>query len=110
MRRPWPAGVAVPEEVVRAAGTFMDTGAVRLTDPVLLRHGIWAGADLARQRGLPIQFHTGWGDPDLVLHLTNPTLLTGLIRQLAALDVSSLTPLAALNLLAEWQQRLRGQP
>jgi predicted TIM-barrel fold metal-dependent hydrolase len=75
------------EEVVRAAGSFMDAGAVRLTDPVLLRHGIWAGADLARQRGLPIQFHTGWGDPDLVLHLANPTLLTELIRELAGLEV-----------------------
>jgi hypothetical protein len=32
------------------------------------------------------------------------------LKELDALDVSSLTPLAALNLLAEWQQRLRAQP
>ncbi len=78
------------EEVVEAAGPFLEAGAagaVRLTDAVLLRHGIWAGADVAKDRGLPIQFHTGWGDPDLVLHLTNPSLLTGLIRELAAFDV-----------------------
>jgi uncharacterized protein len=74
-------------EVVRAAGAFIAGGGGRLADPVLLRHGIWAGADLAGERGLPIQFHSGWGDPDLVLHLANPTLLTGLIRELAAVDV-----------------------
>jgi len=66
------------------AGT---AGAVRVTDPVLLRHGIWTGADLARERGFPIQFHVGWGDPDLVLHLTNPTLLTELIRALSPMGV-----------------------
>jgi len=78
-------------EVTDAAGRFLGSGAdgpVRLDDPVLLRHGIWTGADVAVERGFPIQFHVGWGDPDLVLHLTNPTLLTGLIRDLARLDVS----------------------
>ena len=38
-------------------------------------------------------------------HAPDPVL-----KELDALDVSSLTPLAALNLLAEWQQRLRAQP
>ena len=37
---------------------------------------------------MPIQFHVGWGDPDLVLHLTDPTLLTGLIREFAVLGVT----------------------
>jgi len=78
------------EEVARAAGPLIEagaTGAVRLTDPVLLRHGIWTGADVARERAMPIQFHVGWGDPDLVLHLTNPTLLTEVIRELSRLKV-----------------------
>jgi uncharacterized protein len=78
-------------EVVRAAGAFLEAAAAgtpRLTDPVLLRFGIWTGARLARERGLPIQFHVGWGDPDLELHLTNPTLLTGLIREFAGLGVN----------------------
>jgi predicted TIM-barrel fold metal-dependent hydrolase len=76
-----------PDDVTRAAGQFMEAGAGRLTHPVLLRHGIWAGADLARERAMPIQFHVGWGDPDLVLHLTNPSLLTELIRELSRLGV-----------------------
>jgi predicted TIM-barrel fold metal-dependent hydrolase len=78
-------------EVVRAAGTFLGaaaSGRPRLEDPVLLRFGIWSGARLARERGFPIQFHSGWGDADLDLHLSNPTLLTGLIRQLDQLGVN----------------------
>jgi predicted TIM-barrel fold metal-dependent hydrolase len=79
------------DEVVRAAGPFIESasgGRPRLTDPVLLRFGIWTGAQLARERGLPIQFHVGWGDPDLELHLTNPTLLTGLLREFVPLGVN----------------------
>lgn len=33
-----------------------------------------------------------------------------LLRELAALDTGSITPLQALNLLAEWQQRLKARP
>ena len=79
------------DEVVRAAGTFLDaaaSGHPRLVDPVLLRFGIWSGARLALERGFPIQFHSGWGDADLDLHLSNPTLLTGLIRQLDRFGVN----------------------
>src|SRR5918999_63216 len=78
-------------EAVRAAGAFLEAAAAgppRLTDPVLLRFGIWTGARLARERGLPIQFHVGWGDPDIQLHRTNPTLLTRLIREFAGLGVN----------------------
>ena len=33
-----------------------------------------------------------------------------LLRELAALDLGAMTPLQALNLLADWQQRLRARP
>jgi uncharacterized protein len=78
-------------EVVRAAGPFLDTaasGRPRLADPALLRFGIWSGARLARERGLPVQFHSGWGDADLQLHRSNPTLLTSLIREFDRLGVN----------------------
>jgi predicted TIM-barrel fold metal-dependent hydrolase len=55
---------------------------------VLLRHGIWAGAELARDRRLPLQVHAGWGDPDLTIHLANPALLTDLVRALGRLPVN----------------------
>jgi hypothetical protein len=75
-------------EVVAAAGRWLARGgAPRLEDPVLLRHGIWTGAELARERGLPLQFHAGYGDPDLTLHLANPSLLTSLVRALGELPV-----------------------
>lgn len=50
--------------------------ALRMTDPVLIRAGIWA----AIERSVPIQFHIGYGDPDVDLHRCNPLLLTELIR------------------------------
>jgi predicted TIM-barrel fold metal-dependent hydrolase len=62
-------------EVSAAAGRWLREldadPAARLADPVLIRHAIWAGLDL----GLPLQFHAGFGDPDLRLHQADPSLL-----------------------------------
>lgn len=70
----------VPSEVTAAAGRWLrvveSTGSVRVTDPVLLRHCLWAGVDA----GIPLQIHTGFGDTDLDLHRSNPALLTGFLR------------------------------
>lgn len=77
--------------VVEAAGLVLsrrEAGPRRLTDPTLLRHCLWAGIRLAEERGLPIQVHVGYGDTDLTLHLTNPSLLTPLIRSTASTGVS----------------------
>ncbi|WP_324606664.1 amidohydrolase family protein [Kitasatospora azatica] len=54
----------------------------RLTDPVLLRHLLFTAVDLcaARRQRLPLQLHTGFGDPDLTLHRADPALLTPFIR------------------------------
>jgi predicted TIM-barrel fold metal-dependent hydrolase len=76
--------------VVAAAGEFLrgrEAGHQRLTDPTLLGFGLWTGINLARERGLPIQVHVGYGDPDITLHLTNPSLLTPLIRSTVDHDV-----------------------
>ncbi|MGH3799510.1 MAG: amidohydrolase family protein [Pseudonocardiaceae bacterium] len=67
-------------EVRRAAGQWLrrrETGEPRLTDPVLLRHLLWVGLE----RGLPLQFHVGYGDPDLTLHRCDPSLMTGFLRR-----------------------------
>jgi predicted TIM-barrel fold metal-dependent hydrolase len=77
-------------DVVLAADHWLaaaEYGTVRLTEPAVLRHGIWVGAELARDHHLPLQIHVGYGDPDLTLHLTNPSLLTGLLRGLGAIGV-----------------------
>lgn len=68
------------DEVVAAADTWLaecaSTGIIRVHDPVLLRFGLWCGVD----RGLPIQLHAGYGDPDVELHRCDPLLLTRFIK------------------------------
>jgi predicted TIM-barrel fold metal-dependent hydrolase len=74
---PAPPSVA---EVRRAAGQWLrrrETGELRLRDPVLLRHLLWVGVE----RGLPLQFHAGYGDPDLTLHRCDPSLMTDFLRR-----------------------------
>jgi predicted TIM-barrel fold metal-dependent hydrolase len=74
-------------EVVNAAGRviaqFAETGSVRVNDPVLLRHFLYEGMEL----NLPIQFHIGYGDPDLSLHRCDPLLMTDFIRIAEARDI-----------------------
>jgi uncharacterized protein len=74
-----------PADVREAAAEWLTTGRPpengRISHPVLLRHLVWT----ALRTGLPLQFHTGYGDPDLELHRSNPALLTGLIRLAAPL-------------------------
>jgi uncharacterized protein len=66
-----------PHTVAEAADRWLSEGTPRLTDPVLLRHGLHTAVDL----GLPIQFHTGYGDRDLDLHRANPMHLLGFLRE-----------------------------
>ncbi|MBB3023323.1 amidohydrolase family protein [Helcobacillus massiliensis] len=68
-------------DVARAVGAWIDRisnypGSIRLEDPVIIRHLIWSAID----RAVPIQFHVGYGDPDVDLHRCNPLLLTDLLR------------------------------
>jgi len=64
-----------PPDVEAAAGRWLRSlepgQPARLADPVLIRHGIWAALDT----GLPLQLHTGHGDPDSRLHRADPALL-----------------------------------
>lgn len=73
-----------PSEVASAAGRwlreFEKSGKARITDPVLERHIMWSGADLARSKGLPVQFHIGIGDPDIELNAVDPSHLTQYFR------------------------------
>jgi uncharacterized protein len=68
-------------EVTAAAGRWLHqievTGQVRVADPALLRHLLWAGLS----HGLPLQLHTGFGDPDADLRRCDPLLLRGFIER-----------------------------
>jgi predicted TIM-barrel fold metal-dependent hydrolase len=65
-------------QVEAAAGRWLREGG-RLSDPVLLRHLLWQGL----ATGLPLQLHTGFGDPDLTLHRSDPSLLSDFLRATA---------------------------
>ncbi|TMR09509.1 amidohydrolase [Nonomuraea turkmeniaca] len=47
--------------VIAAANRRLADPKEPLTDPILLRHLLWCAIDVARDRGLPVQFHTGFG-------------------------------------------------
>lgn len=76
-----------PAEVTAAAGRWLraieTTGDTRLRDVVLLRHLLWAGVE----RGLPVQLHTGFGDPDVDLRLASPLLLREFLERTQARGV-----------------------
>ncbi|MGW7517414.1 amidohydrolase family protein [Streptomyces sp. NPDC054796] len=77
---------------VRTAAVRWHTGrqhGERLRDPVLLRHLLWS----AVRTGLPLQLHTGFGDPDLRLDRCDPALLTEFVRATAPWG----TPLVLLH-------------
>ncbi len=55
----------------------------RLTDPDLLGWLVGLGTRIGAEFGLPLQFHTGFGDTDLRLHRADPLLLTDFLRKTA---------------------------
>lgn len=67
-----------PDEVDSAVGQWIHgtQGPARLEDETIIRHLIWEAVD----RSVPIQFHIGYGDPDVDLHRCNPLLLTEFLR------------------------------
>ncbi|PWI43517.1 amidohydrolase family protein [Streptomyces sp. ICBB 8177] len=67
-----------PAAVRRAAAEWLGAREAggRLHDPVLLRHLLWT----AVATGLPLQLHTGFGDPDLRLDHADPALLTDFVK------------------------------
>jgi hypothetical protein len=58
---------------VRDAG--LRAGTLRIESKPLLDHLIVIAVEAAAQQGVPIQFHTGLGDPDLDLTLVDPSAL-----------------------------------
>ncbi|MEU6410514.1 amidohydrolase family protein [Microbispora sp. NPDC046933] len=87
--------------VIAAAGRRLADPKSRLDDPVLVRHLLWAAVDVARERGLPLQFHCGLSGGGLsggglsggglsgagAGQPADPALLTGFVRALTPLGV-----------------------
>lgn len=79
-------GLALPAaqpdraEALRAAAAWLRVKDADLTDPVLLAWVVHEAARVGAERGLPLQFHTGFGDSDLRLSAVDPVLLTDFVR------------------------------
>ncbi len=74
---------AVEQAFVRARAVVAQQRHIRLAGPAdtpLLHFFIYRALEHTARQGLPIQFHTGFGDPDLDLLTSNPLLLRPLIE------------------------------
>ena len=52
----------------------------RINDKTLLDEALWVGLQVAKEHQKPIQFHTGYGDPDLDMRLANPLHLRAILE------------------------------
>ncbi len=64
-----------------AKANFENLTDARLSRSPLYSYLIHTALAIANTRKLPVQFHTGFGDPDLALEQANPLLLRPLIEQ-----------------------------
>ncbi|MGF1609152.1 MAG: amidohydrolase family protein [Kiloniellales bacterium] len=62
-------------------------GKVRLAEVDVVRSCLWVGAELCRDRSLPLQVHVGFGDPDIYMHACDPTHFTDFLRAMEAWEV-----------------------
>jgi predicted TIM-barrel fold metal-dependent hydrolase len=78
-------------EIEKATGAWMKAAAkaerFRVSDPTVIRHGLWVGAEICRARKLPLQLHVGFGDPDIYMHACDPTHFTDFIAAMDKWDV-----------------------
>jgi len=63
------------------------SGKWRLSDPTIVRHGLWTGAEICRSRKLPMQVHVGFGDPDVYMHACDPSHFTDFIAAMEGWEV-----------------------
>jgi predicted TIM-barrel fold metal-dependent hydrolase len=78
-------------EVEKATGAWMKAaakaGRFRVSDPTVIRHGLWIGAEICRAKKLPLQLHVGFGDPDIHMYACDPTHFTDFIAAMDKWDV-----------------------
>lgn len=57
-------------------------GKFRVSDATVIRHGLFTGAAICRDRKLPLQLHVGFGDPDILMPACDPTHFTPFIAEM----------------------------
>jgi len=94
-----PQTAPAPAAVAAAAGAWLKAsqaaGKFRISDPTVIRYGLWVGAEICRAKKLPLQLHVGFGDPDIYMHACDPTHFTDFIAAMEKWDV-------AVTLLHNW--------
>ena len=79
-------------DVIDAAGAWFlqaeAAGKWRVSDPTVVRHGLWVAAEICRARKLPLQLHVGFGDPDVYMHACDPTHFTDFIAAMEKWEVA----------------------
>lgn len=75
----------VTEATARSRFSFLRRHSIgqklRLTDKPFIDFLVGLALDAASSQRLPVQFHTGFGDPDLDLRLANPLHLRGVLEE-----------------------------
>ncbi|MFO0992329.1 MAG: hypothetical protein U1E67_10405 [Hyphomicrobiales bacterium] len=78
-------------EVTAAVGAWLkrakEQGKYRVSDPTIIRHGLWVGAEICRAWKFPMQLHVGFGDPDIIMHQCDPTHFTEFIAAMEKWEV-----------------------
>ena len=78
-------------QIVGAAGDWFrkagETRKWRLDNSIIVRHGLWVGAELCRARKFPLQVHVGFGDPDIHMHACDPTHFSDFIAAMETWQV-----------------------
>lgn len=74
-------GLTVASSNRLAARAEFQAGAQRLTRSPFYSYILHTALEIASELQLPVQFHTGFGDPDLSLEKANPLLLRPLIEE-----------------------------
>jgi hypothetical protein len=75
------------EEARAAYGDWRGSGNGRLIHPALVAFFAAEALEVARERPVPLQVHTGLGDADLDLHRADPSLLGPLVADAAGAGV-----------------------
>lgn len=73
--------LVAPEKDEAEAQFSLVRGTCRLAHRPFLDFVVDQALEVAARRGLPVQFHTGFGDPDLDLARSDPTWLRGAIER-----------------------------
>jgi predicted TIM-barrel fold metal-dependent hydrolase len=83
-----PDAAAVAQAAEEWFATIRDSGVCRLDAPVLLGYLLHTAAEVAAARRLPLQLHAGFGDTDLTLHRSDPSVFTPWVRELGSRGVN----------------------